>query len=78
MKIKSTVSTLELPKPLEKLRSSYTDDKYFIERFEDSNKIVWYGLDTNWIFNKSTNAWYDHKDNPIDVPEYENIFLNIS
>jgi hypothetical protein len=78
MKIKSTVTTLELSKPLEKLRSSYTEDKYFIERLEDDKKIVWYGLETNWIFHKATNAWYDDKNNPIDIPEYETIFLNIS
>ncbi len=77
MKIKSKIYTLELKNPLEQLRTPYTEGYYFIERFEDSDKIVWMGCETNWIFNKSEKCWHDHNEHPIDMPEYEKLFTNL-
>ena len=77
MKIKDQITMMELSKPLEELRTPYTEDSYFIERLEDSEKICWYGIEQNWIFSKSSNGWTNQRYEPCECPEYEKLYSKI-
>lgn len=48
---------------------------YFIERKEEDNIVVWYGINTNWKF--ENNKWYKLENNEFvecKKPEYEYLY----
>lgn len=80
MKIISKSITLELHETLETGTAKIMCDKpYRIERVEKDNTIVWYGYNTNWLFDYEN--WYKLDGNKFikcDIPEYEKLFQELN
>ncbi|MEX0595851.1 MAG: hypothetical protein WD512_05055 [Candidatus Paceibacterota bacterium] len=47
----------EFRAPLAEPHVNYQGNKYFIERVESKGKVVWYGIQKNWVKEPNESAW---------------------
>jgi len=72
MKIVKQSIWLELDEFYEKTLTFIVSIPYYIERLEEDNEIIWFGLETNW--KKNSDIWYilDKGDwLECNIPHYE-------
>jgi len=44
-------------KPYGELNENIYSNEYYIERYENTNEVIWFGLGVNWRFKKTDNFW---------------------